>query len=108
MFPEERASMSNRRASDANYDPVQMDMSEVLRVYTCRHFFYLVLKYRKIWTDRVNTVIDRNFLYAFRDFFTLDVRFFQCSRGHVYNMYTDLKNKRLFTQVEKSCFSKLK
>lgn len=69
MFPEERASMSNRRASDANYDPVQMDMSEVLRVYTCRHFFYLVLKYRKIWTDRVNTVIVRNFLYAFRDFF---------------------------------------
>ncbi|XP_033212917.1 arginine/serine-rich coiled-coil protein 2 isoform X2 [Belonocnema kinseyi] len=28
MFPAERADMSNRRASDANYDPVQMDMSE--------------------------------------------------------------------------------
>lgn len=29
MFAEESGSLTNRRASDANYDPVQMDMSEV-------------------------------------------------------------------------------
>lgn len=52
-MPAQGQEEANRRASDANYDPVQMDMSEVQWKHTAVIFRFLVIKYETIVPKKI-------------------------------------------------------